>query len=134
MCFWYLEMKLIFLKVSQFQNVLLVLSFGPKYQWKIWQISAQNLVQKFVKYFVGILVQTMTPKWRFETNWPLVLFCFSNFKIKLATCHSVIDWIDKVQSLFFMHFKNIDHGALLLLLGCIFNNRKCHFNLLVFSI
>ena len=57
-----------------------------------------------------------------------------NFKMKLATCHSVIDWIDKVQSLFFMHFKNIDHGAMLLQLGCIFNNRKCHFNLLVFSI
>ena len=62
------------------------------------------------------------------------LFCFYNFKIKLATCHSVIDWIDKVQSLFFMHFENIDHDAMLLQLGCIFNNRKCHFNLLVFSI
>ena len=29
-----------FLKVSLFQNLLLVSSFGPKYQRKIWQISA----------------------------------------------------------------------------------------------
>ena len=32
----------------------------------------QILGQKFVKFFVGILVQTMTPKGHFEINWPLV--------------------------------------------------------------
>ena len=31
----------------------------------------QTLRQKFVKFFVGILVQTMTPKGHFEINWPL---------------------------------------------------------------
>ena len=31
----------------------------------------QILGQKFVKFFFGILVQTMTPKVHFETNWPL---------------------------------------------------------------
>ena len=31
----------------------------------------QILGQKFVKFFVGILVQTMTPKGHFEINWPL---------------------------------------------------------------
>ena len=32
----------------------------------------QILGQKFVKFFVGILVQTMRPKGHFEINWPLV--------------------------------------------------------------
>ena len=32
------------------------------------------LGQKFVKFFVGILVKTMTPKGYFEINWPLVRF------------------------------------------------------------
>ena len=31
----------------------------------------QILGQKFVKFFVGILVQTMTPKGHFEINRPL---------------------------------------------------------------
>ena len=34
----------------------------------------QILGQKFVKFFIGILVQTMTPKGHFEINWPLVEF------------------------------------------------------------
>ena len=32
----------------------------------------QILGQKFVKFFVGILVLTMTPKGHFKINWPLV--------------------------------------------------------------
>ena len=31
----------------------------------------QILGQKVVKFFVGILVQTMTPKGHFEINWSL---------------------------------------------------------------
>ena len=31
----------------------------------------QILGQKFVKFFVGILVQTMTSKRHFEINWPV---------------------------------------------------------------
>ena len=97
----------------------MVSSFGPKYQQKIWQISAleskkwwnqqnkgtflwyynlhmilwaingplfydltpfQILGQKFVKFFVGIFVQMMTPKGHFEINWPLAqnYFCWQN--------------------------------------------------------
>jgi hypothetical protein len=33
----------------------------------------QILGQKFVKFFVGILVQKVTPKGHFEINWPLGL-------------------------------------------------------------
>ena len=92
----------------------MVLSFGPKYERNIWQISALEfkegsnhkikalynvfntlksphtyliiwkclyvfcwfhhfsiLGQEFVKFFVGILVQTITPKGHFDINWPL---------------------------------------------------------------
>ena len=50
-------------------------SFRPKYQQKILTISAlapnYELGQKLSNFFVGILVETMTPKRRFEINWPL---------------------------------------------------------------
>ena len=43
----------------------------------------QILGKKFVKFFVGILVQIMTPKGHFEINWHLA----SNFTIE-QTFHS----------------------------------------------
>ena len=36
----------------------------------IWPLF-KFLGQKLSKFFVGILVQTMTPKGHFEINWPL---------------------------------------------------------------
>ena len=41
----------------------------------------QILGQKFVKFFVGILVQTMTPKGHFEINWPL-----KSIQFKIPDC------------------------------------------------
>ena len=35
----------------------------------------QIVGQKFIKFFVGILVQTMTPKGHLEIDWPLVKNC-----------------------------------------------------------
>jgi hypothetical protein len=43
-----------------------------KYLYFVDLTTFQILGQKFVKFFVGILVQTMTPKGHFEINWPLV--------------------------------------------------------------
>ena len=60
------------LKVSYFQNVFWVSSFGPKYGWKKLINSALiSLGQNLSNFFIGILVQTMTPKRHFEINWPL---------------------------------------------------------------
>ena len=53
------------LKVSLFQNVLLVSSFQPKYQQKnALPILGQNLSN----FSDGILVETMKPKGPFEIN------------------------------------------------------------------
>ena len=62
------------LKVSWFQNVLLVALCGPKYQRKnLTNSTLPILGQNLSIFFVGILVQTMTPKGHFEINWPLGL-------------------------------------------------------------
>ena len=60
--------------------------------WAIWCIQKhyrvplsydlttfQILGQKLSNFFVGILVETMTPKGHFEINWPLVSAKFSFF-------------------------------------------------------
>ena len=41
----------------------------------------QILGQKFSNFFVGILVQTMTPKGHFEINWPLPSYDARGLKI-----------------------------------------------------
>ena len=49
------------LKVSWFQNVLLVSSFGPKYQWKIWEISALEF-EKWTNHNIKALFNTLKRK------------------------------------------------------------------------
>ena len=57
------------LKVSSFQNVFLVSSFGQKTNVKISRISVlQRLKQKSWKFFRWFFVQTMTPRRHFEIN------------------------------------------------------------------
>ena len=84
---------------------------------------------RFVKFFIGILVQTMTLKGHFEINWPLVrsknqMFCWNSYQNKkqptspfityycrffdkvtnfLASCHFVtFSWYIKRKQLIFL--------------------------------
>ena len=47
-------------------------SFRPKYQRKnLTNFALEWVGQNLSNFFVGILVETMTPKGHFEINWPL---------------------------------------------------------------
>ena len=52
----------------QYYNLHIIYGlFNVSYDLTTFQI----LGQKFAKFFVGILVQTITPKGHFEINWPI---------------------------------------------------------------
>ena len=57
----------------------------------------QILRQKFVKSFVGILVQMITPKGHFEIKWPL------NYSILI---HEIRIWLQKLVDQF-LHFRTL---------------------------
>ena len=50
----------------------------------IWPLF-EFLGQKLSNFFVGILVETMTPKGHFEINWPLEGTVFEGFR-NLKNC------------------------------------------------